>query len=122
MDLVIFHPQTRTRLAVRNTGRPPRKSASRCRSFLRISDSAVRYSPMPVRFGMLQAEPTTRSVVAPQMANPVCRTATSIRSSVGGSLMWNSPVGPLRMDFAKVLTKESYDQTQFFRFGAQSKF
>ncbi|MET0408941.1 MAG: BamA/TamA family outer membrane protein, partial [Hyphomicrobium sp.] len=46
----------------------------------------------------------------------------SIRSSVGGSLMWNSPVGPLRMDFAKVLTKESYDETQFFRFGAQSKF
>jgi outer membrane protein insertion porin family len=26
------------------------------------------------------------------------------------------------MDFAKVLTKESYDQTQFFRFGASSKF
>lgn len=45
-----------------------------------------------------------------------------IRSSVGGSLMWNSPVGPLRMDFAQVLTKASYDQTQFFRFGAQSKF
>ncbi|MET0431014.1 MAG: outer membrane protein assembly factor BamA, partial [Hyphomicrobium sp.] len=48
--------------------------------------------------------------------------SSSIRSSVGGSLMWNSPVGPLRMDFAKVLTKESYDETQFFRFGAQSKF
>lgn len=45
-----------------------------------------------------------------------------IRSSVGGSLMWNSPVGPLRMDFAEVLTKASYDQTQFFRFGAQTKF
>lgn len=48
--------------------------------------------------------------------------SNSIRSSVGGSIMWNSPVGPLRMDFAKVLTKESYDQTQFFRFGASSKF
>jgi outer membrane protein insertion porin family len=45
-----------------------------------------------------------------------------IRSSVGGSLMWNSPVGPLRMDFAQVLTKDKYDQTQFFRFGASSKF
>ncbi len=48
--------------------------------------------------------------------------SASIRSSVGGSLMWNSPVGPLRMDFAEVLSKQSYDQTQFFRFGAQSKF
>jgi outer membrane protein insertion porin family len=46
----------------------------------------------------------------------------AIRSSVGGSLIWNSPVGPLRMDFAKVLTKESFDQTQFFRFGASSRF
>lgn len=46
----------------------------------------------------------------------------SVRSSVGGSLMWNSPVGPLRMDFAKVLTKQAYDETQFFRFGAQTKF
>ena len=36
--------------------------------------------------------------------------------------MWNSPVGPLRMDFAKVLTKESYDEEQFFRFGASTKF
>ncbi|MGO4686084.1 outer membrane protein assembly factor BamA [Hyphomicrobium sp. 2TAF46] len=48
--------------------------------------------------------------------------SSSVRSSVGGSLMWNSPVGPLRMDFAKVITKESYDETQFFRFGAQTKF
>lgn len=48
--------------------------------------------------------------------------SSAIRSSVGGSIMWNSPVGPLRMDFAKVLTKESYDQTQFFRFGASSRF
>lgn len=47
---------------------------------------------------------------------------SSIRSSVGASILWNSPVGPLRMDFAKVLTKENYDEEQFFRFGAQTKF
>ena len=46
----------------------------------------------------------------------------SIRSSVGASLMWDSPVGPLRMDFAQTLSKQSYDQTQFFRFGASTKF
>jgi outer membrane protein insertion porin family len=48
--------------------------------------------------------------------------ASSIRSSVGASLMWASPVGPIRMDFAKVLSKESYDDEQFFRFGAATKF
>jgi outer membrane protein insertion porin family len=46
----------------------------------------------------------------------------TIRSSVGASILWNSPVGPIRMDFAKALTKESYDQEQFFRFGASTKF
>ncbi|MFN0218901.1 MAG: outer membrane protein assembly factor BamA [Hyphomicrobium sp.] len=47
---------------------------------------------------------------------------SSIRSSVGGSLLWNSPVGPLRMDFAKTITKEKFDEEQFFRFGASTKF
>jgi outer membrane protein insertion porin family len=48
--------------------------------------------------------------------------SSSIRSSVGASLMWASPVGPIRMDFAKVLTSQTYDQQQFFRFGAATKF
>ncbi len=48
--------------------------------------------------------------------------ASSIRSSVGASLLWASPVGPIRMDFAHVLSAESYDKKQFFRFGAATKF
>src|SRR5690606_31381510 len=46
----------------------------------------------------------------------------SVRASVGASLLWNSPVGPLRVDFSKVLASESYDDEQWFRFGASSKF
>ncbi|MCB1522376.1 MAG: outer membrane protein assembly factor BamA [Hyphomicrobiaceae bacterium] len=46
----------------------------------------------------------------------------TIRSSVGASILWNSPVGPLRLDFAKVLSKAKYDEEQFFRFGASTKF
>ncbi len=45
-----------------------------------------------------------------------------IRSSVGWSLLWNSPLGPLRVDLAKVITKATYDKTQPFRFGATTKF
>jgi outer membrane protein insertion porin family len=48
--------------------------------------------------------------------------SSAIRSSVGASLMWASPVGPIRMDFAHVLSAESYDAKQFFRFGAATKF
>ena len=45
-----------------------------------------------------------------------------VRSSVGASIMWNSPVGPIRMDFAKAITKADFDKEQFFRFGASTKF
>ena len=48
--------------------------------------------------------------------------SAKVRSSVGASLLWNSPLGPLRADFAWIITKETYDKDQFFRFGASTKF
>jgi outer membrane protein insertion porin family len=45
-----------------------------------------------------------------------------IRSSVGGSILWASPLGPLRADFAHVITSEGYDKKQFFRFGGGTRF
>ncbi len=46
----------------------------------------------------------------------------AIRASVGASLIWNSPIGPLRADLGWAILKESFDQTQVFRFGAATKF
>jgi outer membrane protein insertion porin family len=46
----------------------------------------------------------------------------AIRASVGASLIWNSPVGPLRLDLAKALLSEDFDKEQVFRFGASTKF
>ena len=46
----------------------------------------------------------------------------SIRGSVGASLIWDSPFGPLRADFSHVLAKQSFDNTEFFRFGVSSNF
>jgi outer membrane protein insertion porin family len=45
-----------------------------------------------------------------------------IRSSVGAGLIWDSPFGPLRFDFAYALTKGPYDKTQIFRFGGGTRF
>jgi outer membrane protein insertion porin family len=45
-----------------------------------------------------------------------------IRSSVGAGLIWDSPFGPLRFDFAYALTKAPYDKTQIFRFGGGTRF
>ncbi len=48
--------------------------------------------------------------------------STQIRSSVGVSLIWTSPLGPIRFDFAKAVTKNEFDQTQFFRFSGGTTF
>jgi outer membrane protein insertion porin family len=45
-----------------------------------------------------------------------------VRSSAGIGLLWDSPLGPLRFDFAYPLSKESYDRTQVFRFSGGTKF
>jgi len=47
---------------------------------------------------------------------------SAVRSSVGVGLIWDSPLGPLRVDVAQAITKQGYDRTQFFRFGGGTKF
>jgi outer membrane protein insertion porin family len=47
---------------------------------------------------------------------------STIRSSVGVGLIWQSPFGPLRFDYAVPLTKGKYDRVQEFRFGGGTTF
>lgn len=47
---------------------------------------------------------------------------TTLRASAGVSVYWNSPFGPVRLDFSQILNKEDYDQTESFRFSAGTKF
>ncbi|MDD3800083.1 MAG: outer membrane protein assembly factor BamA [Novosphingobium sp.] len=44
------------------------------------------------------------------------------RVSVGVGVNWNSPFGPLRVDFAKVLLKEEGDDTKAFSFNVGTQF
>jgi outer membrane protein insertion porin family len=45
-----------------------------------------------------------------------------IRSSVGASLIWASPLGPIRIDYAYAVTKGKYDQLQAFNFTGGAQF
>ncbi len=45
-----------------------------------------------------------------------------VRTSVGVGLIWQSPFGPLRFDYAVPLTKGKYDRVQEFRFGGGTTF
>jgi outer membrane protein insertion porin family len=44
------------------------------------------------------------------------------RASVGASIIWASPFGPLRVDYAVPLKKEDGDEEQNFNFGISSRF
>ena len=46
----------------------------------------------------------------------------AIRSSVGASLIWASPLGPIRIDYAYAVTKGKYDQLQAFNFSGGASF
>ena len=50
---------------------------------------------------------------AQQIAN-----SRAIRSSVGASLIWDSPFGPLRLYYAFPIAKQPYDVTQRLNFTA----
>ncbi len=46
----------------------------------------------------------------------------TLRASVGGSILWASPIGNLRFDCAAVVSKAAYDKTQTCRVGAGATF
>lgn len=74
--------------------------------------------------------------VEPECVN--VRDKAVIRSSIGASILWNSPLGPIRFDYAYALSKDEgekviipgtgkighigRDQTQAFRFSGGSRF
>jgi outer membrane protein insertion porin family len=72
--------------------------------------------------------PATGEFISGSICNPVPATgcpldnAMHIRTAVGAGILWASPFGPIRFDFAVPLTKESYDRKQFFRFGGGTTF
>ncbi|WP_428063509.1 outer membrane protein assembly factor BamA [Brevundimonas sp.] len=60
---------------------------------------------------------TTTGTVNPNIADEL-----SLRASAGVSIHWKSPMGPIRFDISKVLSKEDYDKTESFRFSTSTQF
>jgi outer membrane protein insertion porin family len=50
------------------------------------------------------------------------RDESYIRGSVGVGFAYNSPLGPIRLDFAKDVRRLDYDRTEFFRFSFGTTF
>lgn len=48
--------------------------------------------------------------------------STAPRVGAGVGVSWRSPFGLINIDIARALVKESYDETQVFRFGFGTRF
>ena len=53
---------------------------------------------------------------------PVIQDSAAVRASVGFGIAWKSPVGPIRVDLAVPIKKESFDQSQLFHVSFGTKF
>ena len=58
--------------------------------------------------------------VSPSNAN--IQDSGKVRLSVGSGLGWQSPFGPINVDFGFPLIKESYDKTERFRLNFGTRF
>jgi outer membrane protein insertion porin family len=45
-----------------------------------------------------------------------------MRVSAGVGVAWSSPFGPIRIDLAKAIIKDTFDSTQIFQFSFGTKF
>jgi outer membrane protein insertion porin family len=67
--------------------------------------------------------PCTIAVAPVCSLNPNIKDNLGLRASAGISIFWKIPaIGPIRLDFSKVLRKESYDKTESFRFSTTARF
>src|SRR5215472_15974952 len=67
-------------------------------------------------------KPTQTPATAGTCTGLVFDDSKVVRTSVGVGLIWASPFGPLRFDYAIPLTKGQFDRVQQFRFGGGTSF
>ena len=60
---------------------------------------------------------TNASAFSPALSSSLTGNSRAVRASVGAGLIWDSILGPLRVDYAMPLSKANYDVTQRLRFG-----
>jgi len=83
------------------------------------------YSYCPTTVGNVTTYPTIGGNTSTPVTQPSCLQVNddrTIRASLGVSLLWASPLGPLRFDFAFPIKQGRYDQTQVFNFSGGASF
>jgi outer membrane protein insertion porin family len=56
------------------------------------------------------------------LANVVVEQSSKLRMSAGTGVSWKSPLGPIRLDVAYPILKQTFDKKEFFRVGFGTRF
>jgi outer membrane protein insertion porin family len=75
-------------------------------------------------FGTLGGLDASAKAIDPESAalGVMVRDDWGLRASAGVTVFWESPFGPVRFDFSRVLKKQDYDRTESFRFSQSTRF
>ncbi len=65
---------------------------------------------------------TIGNLATPGSRNVCIKDDLKLRASVGITIFWRAPVGPIQFDFSRVLSKAPYDKTETFRFSTSTRF
>ena len=65
---------------------------------------------------------TATSVTTVDPFTGVDTNSMTIRTAIGAGIIWDSPFGPIRIDYAIPLTKDPNDRVQQLRFSGGTRF
>ncbi|VAW09979.1 Outer membrane protein assembly factor YaeT [hydrothermal vent metagenome] len=79
---------------------------------------------IPEEFGITGAAFVDAGTVfgTPASGGATVNDISDIRAAAGVSIIWDSPLGPLRADFSEPFLSQSFDETKFFQFSGGFKF
>jgi outer membrane protein insertion porin family len=94
--------------------------------FIWTQSTELRYPlPLPAELGLIGRAFVDIGALS-QSSSPVAGatilSTTNPRVGAGVGISWRSPFGLINLDVAKAVVKESYDETQVFRFGFGTRF
>lgn len=91
--------------------------------FIWTQSTELRYPlPLPAELGLVGRAFVDVGALSQSSSGPTVRDDATPRVGVGVGISWRSPFGLINVDLAQAVAKQSYDETQVFRFGFGTRF
>lgn len=91
--------------------------------FIWTQSTELRYPlPLPAELGLVGRAFVDIGALSQSSSGPTVRDDATPRVGIGVGISWRSPFGLINVDLAQAVAKQSFDETQVFRFGFGTRF